>query len=127
MASQADISSALQQAGVTVYGLQVANNSVSGTVGSDAERQKVYETVSRLDNALNLNITVNAGFATQEANSAATGGKTYTVKPGDSLSKVAKEQYGDASQWKKIYEANRDTIGSNPDLIQAGVQLTIPA
>ncbi len=51
--------------------------------------------------------------------------RTYTVKSGDSLSKIAKEVYGEASQWKRIYEANRDRI-KNPDLIQPGWTLTIP-
>ena len=56
---------------------------------------------------------------------AASSGKTYTVKSGDSLSKIAKAQYGDASQWKRIYEANRDKI-KNPDLIHPGQEFTIP-
>ncbi len=56
---------------------------------------------------------------------AASSGKTYTVKSGDSLSKIAKAQYGDASQWKRIYEANRGKI-SNPDLIHPGQEFTIP-
>ena len=52
-------------------------------------------------------------------------GRNYTVVKGDSLSKIAKAQYGDASQWKKIYEANKERI-KNPDLIQPGWVLTIP-
>ena len=51
--------------------------------------------------------------------------RTYTVKSGDSLSKIAKAHYGDASQWKRIYEANRDKI-KNPDLIHPGQEFTIP-
>jgi nucleoid-associated protein YgaU len=50
---------------------------------------------------------------------------TYTVQKGDSLSKIAKEFYGDAREWKKIYEANKERI-KNPDLIQPGWVLTIP-
>jgi len=56
---------------------------------------------------------------------APTGGKTYTVKSGDSLSKIAKQFYGDAGKWKKIHAANADKI-PNPDLIHPGLQLTIP-
>jgi nucleoid-associated protein YgaU len=52
-------------------------------------------------------------------------GKTYTVKSGDSLSRIAKSQYGDASKWKRIYEANKDKI-KNPDLIYPGQEFTIP-
>ncbi|WP_187262583.1 LysM peptidoglycan-binding domain-containing protein [Pontibacter beigongshangensis] len=50
----------------------------------------------------------------------------YTVSSGDSLSKIAKKFYGDAGSWKKIYEANKATIGSNPDLIKPGQQFVIP-
>jgi nucleoid-associated protein YgaU len=52
-------------------------------------------------------------------------GRTYTVKKGDSLSKIAREFYGDAGKWKKIHAANSDKI-PNPDLIHPGQQLTIP-
>ncbi len=52
--------------------------------------------------------------------------ETYTVKPGDSLSKIAKQKYGNANLWKTIYEANKDRI-KNPDLIQVGWDLKIPA
>ncbi len=49
----------------------------------------------------------------------------YTVKSGDSLSKIAKHIYGDAGSYNRIYEANRDTL-SNPDLIKPGQVLKIP-
>lgn len=52
--------------------------------------------------------------------------KTYTVKAGDSLWKIAQRIYGNGNQWTKIYEANRDKI-KNPDLIYPGQKLTIPA
>jgi nucleoid-associated protein YgaU len=51
--------------------------------------------------------------------------RTYTVVRGDSLSKIAKQFYGDAKQWRKIFDANKDKI-KNPDLIQPGWVLTIP-
>ncbi|MGH7788647.1 MAG: LysM peptidoglycan-binding domain-containing protein [Candidatus Binatia bacterium] len=51
--------------------------------------------------------------------------RTYTVAAGDSLSKIAKKVYGDANQWKRIFEANRDVI-KNPDLIHPGQTLKIP-
>ncbi len=55
-----------------------------------------------------------------------TGQRTYTVVSGDTLSKIAKREYGDASKWHAIYEANRDTI-KNPDLIYPGQVLTLPS
>lgn len=51
---------------------------------------------------------------------------TYTVQQGDSLSRIAKETYGDGTKWKAIFEANRDQI-SNPDLIHPGQVLKIPS
>lgn len=53
------------------------------------------------------------------------GGQSYTVVKGDSLSKIAKHFYGNAGQWKKIYEANKDQI-KNPDLIYPGQTFRIP-
>jgi nucleoid-associated protein YgaU len=52
--------------------------------------------------------------------------QSYTVVKGDSLSKIAKRFYGDAQQWRKIYEANQDQI-KNPDLIHPGQTFRIPA
>lgn len=50
----------------------------------------------------------------------------YTVQSGDSLSKIAQKHYGKASAWTKIYDANKSTIGDNPDLIRPGQRLNIP-
>ncbi|MCJ8166951.1 LysM peptidoglycan-binding domain-containing protein [Pontibacter sp. E15-1] len=50
----------------------------------------------------------------------------YTVKSGDSLSKIAKQHYGDANDWKRIYEANKELIGPNADLIHPGQRFVIP-
>lgn len=52
--------------------------------------------------------------------------RTYTVVSGDSLSKIAKREYGDGNKWRQIYDANRDKI-NDPDLIYPGQVLTIPA
>lgn len=52
--------------------------------------------------------------------------KSYTIKPDDSLWKIAKTVYGDGAQWKKIYDANKKTIGKNPNAIKAGQKLVIP-
>jgi nucleoid-associated protein YgaU len=50
----------------------------------------------------------------------------YVVKPGDTLRSIAEEQYGDASMWPRIYQANRDVIGSDPDNLVAGTTLKLP-
>jgi nucleoid-associated protein YgaU len=51
--------------------------------------------------------------------------RTYTVVSGDNLSKIAKKLYGNAKLWRRIFEANKDTI-ENPDLIYPGQVLKIP-
>lgn len=52
--------------------------------------------------------------------------QTYTVAKGDSLSKIAKHFYGNASRWHRIFDANRDQL-DDPDLIKPGQVLKIPA
>lgn len=48
----------------------------------------------------------------------------YVVKAGDNLSKIGRKA---GKTWKEIYEANKEAIGSNPDLIRPGQVLNIPA
>ncbi len=73
-----------------------------------------------------------ADFSDVESGSSSTaapgtsGERSYTVQKGDSLSKIAKREYGDAQQWRRIYQANRDVI-DNPDLIYPGQVLRLPS
>jgi len=55
----------------------------------------------------------------------AAAGQTYTVRSGDSLSSIAQTFYGDANEWRPIFEANRDLLPS-ADSLQAGQTLRIP-
>lgn len=57
---------------------------------------------------------------------AAKAAKTYTVKSGDTLGKIAKEHLGDASSYMKIFDANKDQL-TDPDKIKPGQVLKIPA
>jgi LysM repeat protein len=54
--------------------------------------------------------------------------KTYVVKPGDTLSGIAKRELGASSRWTEIYKIaqNRTTIGNDPGLIRAGQRLILP-
>ncbi len=54
-----------------------------------------------------------------------TAGKKYVVRPGDTLSRLAREAYGDAAQWPKIRDANRSTTNPNWRL-RAGETILIP-
>jgi hypothetical protein len=50
----------------------------------------------------------------------------YHVKPGDSLWKISESQLGDGNKWNEIFDLNKNTLGDNPQLIQAGADLKIP-
>ena len=53
--------------------------------------------------------------------------KTHTVDSGESLWAIAEQELGDGSRWREIYDANKDVIGDNPDLIKPGQTLKIPS
>lgn len=53
-------------------------------------------------------------------------GQTYEVQSGDTLATIASDFYDDPAQWRRIYDANKDTIGPDPDKLKIGMKLTIP-
>lgn len=93
-----------------------------GSVKTEDEKNEIWtaiKTIPEWRNEVVADIKVTGGGA------ASTPGKTYTVKPGDTLSKIAKQHLGDANAYMKIYEVNRDQL-SNPDLIKPGQVLKLP-
>ena len=62
---------------------------------------------------------------TQSATATVVAPKTYTVKSGDTLSKIAREHLGNASDYMKIFELNTDQL-SDPNLIKPGQVLRLP-
>lgn len=52
--------------------------------------------------------------------------QSYTVRPGDNLSKIAQRFYGEAEKWDLIYARNRQLIGPRPDALKVGMELVIP-
>jgi nucleoid-associated protein YgaU len=54
------------------------------------------------------------------------GGESYEVQSGDTLATIAQQFYGDPTQWRRIYDANKDAIGADPDKLKLGMKLTIP-
>ena len=93
---------------------------VTGQAPSEEAKQQLWDEYQRIDpdfqsSDLILNISTGAGDAGGGAN-------TYTVVPGDNLSKIG-AKYG--ISWKAIYDANRDIL-NDPDLIHPGQELKIP-
>lgn len=64
-------------------------------------------------------------FSNVDSGSSSTAIKIHEVKSGDSLSKIAKQEYGDAAKWPLIFEANKDVL-KDPDKIRIGQKLRIP-
>jgi nucleoid-associated protein YgaU len=132
----------IEQEQVHLQNLNIDNNKlfIRGEASSQAAKNKVWDQIKLIDpnyQDLTADITVNENAASQPASSGApaqqsapqTGqhsGETYTVQPGDTLSGISKRFYGNAGQYMKIFEANKDKL-KNPDEIKPGQQLLIPA
>jgi len=98
-----------------------------GTVGSEDEKNQIWnalKTIPDWKNDINAEITV-VPQAQPVGTSGASGARSYTVKSGDTLSKIAKEHYGNANNYMKIFDANKDQL-SDPDKIKPGQVLKIP-
>lgn len=73
----------------------------------------------------NVNRPSAPASSTDAAAPGSTSRRDYTIQSGDSLSKIAKKFYGNAGDWQKIYNANKDKI-KNPDMIHPGQKIVIP-
>ena len=93
-----------------------------GSVKTEDEKNEIWTAIKTIPDWRN---EVVADIKVTGKGAAATSSKTYTVKSGDTLSKIAKEHLGDANAYMKIYEANRDQL-NNPDLIKPGQVLKLP-
>lgn len=103
---------------------------IRATAPSEDAKNKIWDQI-KLANPSMDDITADISVDAKAMGAAAggglgTGGSSYTVKSGDTLSKISKEFYGDANEYMRIYYANRDQL-RDPDKIQIGQQLTIPA
>jgi len=110
---------------------------VRAEVANDQLKNQIWNTIKQVDASysdLHADIVINpslkaptAAAATATAGSSTGGDKrTYKVKPGDTLSKIAQEFYGKSNEYEKIFQANRDQL-SDPDHINAGMELVIPS
>jgi nucleoid-associated protein YgaU len=128
----------IQQKGVRLTHLHVQDNKlfIQGAAPSEAIKNEVWNQIKAADSSysdLTADITVDtslpqpqAAAATASASAGGSGaGRTYKVQPGDTLSKIAKEFYGNASDYNRIFQANQDKL-QNPDQIKVGQELLIP-
>lgn len=119
---------ALEKEKVQLQNLHIENEKlyVKGTAPTDAAKNTVWDQVKRVDPAY-ADLTLDLDVAPQGAGATATSPmmETYTVKAGDSLSKIAQQYYGDMKAYPKIFDANRDIL-NDPNLIQPGQRLKIP-
>jgi nucleoid-associated protein YgaU len=94
-----------------------------GSVNSQDEANQIWtaiKTIPDWKNEVQADFTVTPGAA-----GAAGSGKTYTVKAGDTLSGIAKAHLGNANDYMKIFDANKDQL-SDPDKIKPGQVLKMP-
>jgi uncharacterized protein YidB (DUF937 family) len=104
--------------GIGIAGATMAAKAVAGHFGKDDEASVSGDSSAPADSPA-------AGTAPSAAPAPEAQARTYTVVSGDNLSKIAKHFYGNANDWPKIFDANRDKL-SNPDLINVGQVLRIP-
>jgi nucleoid-associated protein YgaU len=99
----------------------------NGTVKSETEKNAIWDALKtvpdwRNDVVADIKVVPSAAGASEGAPATA---KTYTVKSGDTLSRIAKEFLGDANAYMEIFNANKDQL-SDPDKIKPGQVLKIP-
>ncbi|HZS04203.1 MAG TPA: LysM peptidoglycan-binding domain-containing protein [Blastocatellia bacterium] len=122
----------LDQMQVRLTDLHVQDNKlvIKGTAPSDDTVNKVWDQIKAVDPGLN-DVMVDISVSQSQAQAATAGGapaqgsQTYTVKSGDTLSKISHQFYGDANEFMRIFYANRDQL-NDPDKIKVGQQLVIP-
>jgi nucleoid-associated protein YgaU len=128
----------IKQNGVRLAHLHLHDNKlfIQGAAPSEEIKNQVWNRIKAVDTTssdLSCDLTVDSSLPQPQAARAATAsanasssGRTYKVQPGDTLSKIAKEFYGNPNDYNRIFAANRDKLES-PDKIQAGQELVIPS
>ena len=118
------------QQNIQFQNLHVQDNKlyIKGTAPSDDAKNKFWDQIKLVNpNADDITADINVAQAQAAAVGGGGGqaGQTYTVKSGDTLSKISKQFYGDSNEYMRIFYANRDQL-KDPDRIQVGQELAIP-
>ena len=125
---------AIEQQQVRLSHVHIQDNKlfIQGVAPSEQAKNKVWDQIKQVNpnwsQELTADISVDPNAQPAQAQGASVSRvqqRTYTVKPGDSLSKISKELYGNANEYMKIFEANRDVL-SDPNKISPGQTLKIP-
>jgi|SRR5579871_1533472 len=131
----ASVMTTIQQQQVQLSHVHIQDNKlfIQGMAPSDQAKNRVWDQIKLVNpnwaQELTADISVDPNAKPAQAPEATVAGgeqRTYTVKAGDSLSKISKELYGNANEYMKIFEANRDVL-SDPNKINPGQTLKIPA
>jgi nucleoid-associated protein YgaU len=96
-----------------------------GTTQTQEEANKIWDAIKTIPD-WKSDIVADIKATAGGASAGAGGGTNYTVKAGDTLSKIAKEHLGDANAYMDIFNANKDQL-KDPDRIKPGQVLKIPA
>ena len=126
--SAQELAETLRAKGVTIengrVSIQGDTVTINGVADSQAEKEKAILILGNTKGVARVNdqIQVKSGESVQQVGQAS---RFYQVKSGDTLSKIAKDVYGDASQYPQIFEANRPML-KDPDEIYPGQVLRIP-
>lgn len=106
---------------------------IRGVAQSEQAKNKLWDQIKLVDPnysdlIADISVSESSRDRTQAAGAGIGGGQqqTYKVQAGDTLSKISKQFYGDANQYMRIFEANRDKL-DDPNKIQPGQQLVIPS
>ena len=128
-AIEAEITTALGASNISNLDVAFADGKVTlkGTAASMAAKEKAALIAGNVKGVSSVNDDgLTAPAAPKPAAAAPAATRYYTIKSGDSLSKIAEAMYGDSGQYDKIFEANKEVIG-DPDKIYPGQQIRIPA
>ena len=116
----------IEALGEHAEGLQVWFDDGTVLLGGEVESEAVRQKIILLAGNVNGVEKVNDDKLTVKVVEEVPAFTFYTIKSGDSLSKIAKSVYGDAMKWQTLFEANKEVI-KNPDLIYPGQQIRVPA
>jgi LysM repeat protein len=128
---------AAPQLGIQLQNVHVENGKllIRGKAPSEQSKNEIWNRIKAVDPSyadLVADITVDSSLPQPQQASAGAGGQAagasgrkYTVQSGDSLSKIAKQFYGDPNAYNKIFEANRNIL-NDPNKIFPGQELVIP-